>query len=218
MTKLLRSVLGSLALSMALLGGSSLAFADNAQPAPAQAAKKQAPSATFDGKFDHWLVGPRGKIDGILMADGSIVRVHESSVRDTSLKSGDALHVDAKGGGTTFHRAKITKNGVVVVDDSAAPAKGQKGPHDKDANKTKLGDISANGTIVALLQGHKGKVVGVVLKDGTAAYAKHHQDLSSFGLKKGDTVTVNGKGGSYALGKGLVIESIKLPSGDTKTL
>src|SRR5262249_55319634 len=57
---------------------------------------------------------------------------------------------------------------------------------------------------------------GLVLDDGTAAFAL--EDLSRFGIKGGDTVTVAGKGGTYAKGKGMRIESVTLPSGETKVL
>ena len=70
----------------------------------------------------------------------------------------------------------------------------------------------------ALLAGHKGQVHAVILEDGTTAYAPHHGDLSTLSLKKGDTVTITGKGGNYALGRALVITTIKLPNGTVKSL
>jgi hypothetical protein len=83
-----------------------------------------------------------------------------------------------------------------------------------------LAPATATGTVVALLPGHHGETRGVVLSDGTVAYAKHAKTDAKLGdlVKKGDTITVSGKGGSYELGKALVIESVKLPSGETKEI
>lgn len=83
-----------------------------------------------------------------------------------------------------------------------------------------LAPATASGTVVALLPGRHGETRGVVLSDGTVAYAKHSKTDAKLGdlVKKGDTVTVSGKGGSYDLGKALVIESVKLSSGETKEI
>lgn len=178
--------------------------------------KGKAAAASVDAKFSKWIVTPHGKIGGILLDNGGIVRVHHDAVRDTSLKSGDALHVDGKSKGSSlYHHAKITKGTAVVVDDTAPVAKGK----NKGANKgAKLSDLTASSKVGTLLAGPKGKVHAVILDDGTVAYAPHHGDLATFSLKKGDAVTVTGKGGNYALGRALVITTIKLPNGDVKTL
>lgn len=210
MTKLFRSVFAPLALSFSVLVAAAPAFAGDQKGEKHQ----KAPAASIDGKFDRWLLSPNGKIDGMLLDGGRVVRLSDGSVKDSSLKSGDALHVDAKGKGTTYHRAKVTKNGVVVVDDTA---KQDKGKHQKP-DLSKLTDVSGSGKVVAVLKGHGGKIHGVVLEGGTTAYARHKADLGSFNLKVGDSVTVTGKGGAYALGRSLIIDSIKLPNGDTKKL
>jgi hypothetical protein len=210
MTKLFRSVLAPLALSLSVLAASAPALAGDGngeKHAPA-------PAAALDAKFDRWLLTPNGKIDGMLLDGGRIVRVHDKSVKDTALKSGDALHLDAKGKDGFYHRAKITKNGVVVVDDTAKP---EKGKHEK-GDPSKLTDVSGTGKIVAVLKGHGGKVQAFVLEGGTTAYGRHKSDLGALNLKVGDAVTVNGKGGNYSLGRALVIDTIKLPGGETKKL
>jgi hypothetical protein len=209
MTKWLRGLLVVVAASGVLF----------ALPADADAKGKgkggKATAAAVDAKFGKWIVTPHGKIGGILLDNGGVVRVHHDAVRDTSLKSGDALHVDGKTkGASVYHHAKITKGTAVVVDDTGPHAKPAKG-----ANKGgKLNDMTASSKVTTLLTGHKGKVNAVILDDGTVAYAPHHGDLSTYSLKKGDAVTVTGKGGNYALGRALVITTIKLPNGDVKTL
>ncbi len=90
--------------------------------------------------------------------------------------------------------------------------------HHEDTSS--LAPASATGTVVALLPGRHGETRAVVLSDGTVAYAKHSKTDAKLGdlVKKGDTISVSGKGGSYELGKALVIESVKLPSGETKEI
>lgn len=208
MVKWLRALLVVVAVSAPLLA------LDSEAAAKGKGSNKSA-AASVDGKFNRWLITPHGKIGGILLDNGGVLRVHEDSVKDTSLKSGDALHVDGKSkGNNVFMHVKVTKGTAVVVDDTAKHAKGQKG-----ANKgAKLSDMTASSKVATLLGGHKGKTGAVILEDGTIAYAPHHGDLSTYSLKKGDLVTVTGKGGNYTLGRAMVITTIKLPSGDVKTL
>ena len=210
MNKLLRSFLAVVAISVPVLaiGGEALA--------KGKGGKGKATSAVVDAKFSRFLLTPNGKIGGILLDNGGIVRVHHDAVKDTSLKSGDALHVDGKSKGNNLMvHAKITKGTAVVVDDTAKHAKGA-----GKGNKSTAGlvDLTAASKVSQTFVGHQGKVAGIILDDGTVAYAPHKSDLSTFSLKKGDAVTVSGKGGNYALGRALVIKTIKLPNGDTKTL
>lgn len=212
MNKWLRSFLAVVAISVPVLavGGEALA--------KGKGKGGKAPAASVDAKFGRWLLTPNGKIGGILLDNGGIVRVHHDAVKDTSLKAGDAVHVDGKSKGNNLVvHAKVTKGGNVVVDDTAHTKGAGKG---KGSNKGGAGlvDLSASSKVSTLFVGHHGKVAAIILDDGTVAYAPHKTDLSTFSLKKGDAVTVSGKGGNYALGRALVIKTIKLPNGDTKTL
>lgn len=88
-----------------------------------------------------------------------------------------------------------------------------------------LTDQSANGTVVALLPGPHGEARGYVLSDGTVAYLKHAKHEKGeqaarvdLGVKKGDTISVSGKGGAYPLGRALVIQRVTLASGESKEI
>lgn len=206
-TKWLRTLLVMVALSAPLLA------LDSEASAKGNGGKKAA-AAVVDAKFNRWLITPHGQIGGILLDNGGVVRVHNDAVRDTSLKSGDALHIDGKSKGSSVYvHTKITKGTAIVVDDTAKHAKGA-----NKAKGAKLSDMTASSKVATLLAGHGGKTHAVILDDGTIAYAPHKSDLAAFSLKKGDTVTVTGKGGNYTLGRALVITTIKLPNGDVKTL
>ncbi len=79
-----------------------------------------------------------------------------------------------------------------------------------------LGDVTGTGTIETVLPGRHGSVHGFILSDGTVAYLPHHSGLGDLELKKGDAITVSGKGGSYEIGKSMIIQSVTLPSGEVK--
>lgn len=213
MNKLLRS------LAVLALGFSVVAFGGSAE-AKGKGKGGKAPTASVDAKFGRWLITPHGKIDGMLLDSGSIVVLHPDAVRDSSLKTGDAIHLDAKAKGSgaaiVYVRAKVTKGSVVVVDDTAKHGKGGKGP--KGGNAGTLSDLTVASKVSSFFVGPKGKVRGVIMDDGTIAYAPHHQDLGTYSLKKGDAISVTGKGGNYTLGRALVIKTLKLPNGDVKTL
>ena len=208
MNRWIRFAVPALALAIPLVAFAPDAMAGNKK-------HDKGTAVSVDAKFSRFVLTPFGKIDGILLDDGTIVRVWDKAVKDTSLKAGDALHIDAKtktvASQKIYVHSIVKKNGVIVADASQKHEKGEKKAHDK----SKLLDLTATGTVAALWVGH-GKVHGVILSDGTVAYAKHHGDLSSYGLKKGDSVTVTGKGGNYTLGRALILETIKLPNGDVK--
>jgi hypothetical protein len=185
-------------------------------------------AASVDAKFDRWIVGPSGHVSGMLLDDGSVVRTRHADT--ASLKKGDALHVEGKalpaGDVKTIAFAEVKKDGAVVI---AAPKMAEKGDHegrhhgkgkkhDKGEHKggkkhaaKELSPMSAAGTVDAVLP-H-----GFVLSDGSFVYAPHKTDLGALAIEKGDKIEVSGKGGSYELGKAMVIESITA-NGKTTTL
>lgn len=282
----LRSMLAVAALSIPAVGCTlQTAPTDGEGNAPSteQAAEAQKghlgklAAASVDGKFSRWLLTPHGKIGGILLEDGSVVRVHGRAVKDTNLAAGDVIHVEGKSLATSvapegqtpvYVMASVKKGDAVIaeaptfdgkhhgkhawkhagkhegkhageVNADAPKVEGQTGEiagkhHGKHAGKhhgkhagwkkhgkhdlSSLAAVSSKGTVEVILAGHHGKAHAIVLSDGTVAYAPFKSDLAALGLKKGDAISVSGKGGEYPLGRALVLESIELPNGDVKTL
>jgi hypothetical protein len=218
----LRALLVAAVVAVPAFGAFSASTPSTAIASQAAAEKKEAkPRVAVDATFERFLLDAHGRIHGILLKDGSVVRAHEGAVRDTSLKAGDALkveaHAKAVSGVNLYGRALVKKNGAVVVDATQKPAdKGNKGDKKDKAKGAKLADMTATGTISFFLYDRDGGVHGVVLSDGLVAQVGKKAKLDDYKLKKGDSVTVTGKGGSYALGRALRIESIKLPNGDVK--
>jgi hypothetical protein len=216
----------SLPLGAAVATVSSYAMAD----APAAQARAAAVAPTVvEGRFQRYLVSPRGETTGLLLDGGTVVRVHPDSMTKGApeLKAGDTVRVEGRvmktpTGQIIMHA--LVKRGGDVIADGTAMKEHVKGDHKKGDHKkgehggATLAPVTATGKIVAIVTGHKGKVAGVVLDDGTTASAGHKSDLGALGLKVGDQVTLTGKGGVYPRGKGMMIEQVKMPGGDSRTL
>jgi hypothetical protein len=221
----------SLSLGTAVATMSTFAMAD-APPAAARAAAV-APTVV-EGRFQRYLVSPRGETTGLLLEGGTVVRMHPAAMTKGApeLKAGDVIRVEGRSmktptGQIMMHA--LVKRGSDVIADATAMKEHAKGDHKKgdhakgdhkkgEHDKSTLAPLTSTGKIVAIVTGHKGKVAGVILDDGTTASAGHKSDLGALGLKVGDQVTLTGRGGVYPRGKGMLIEQVKLASGDTRTL
>jgi hypothetical protein len=91
--------------------------------------------------------------------------------------------------------------------------RGENGPREDD-----LQPITVTGKIQGFATEPHGRVDGILFVDGTNARAGRKARLEALGLKVGDTITVSGKGGSYPQGRSLHIETIKLPTGQVRTI
>jgi hypothetical protein len=220
----------SLPLGAAIATVSSLASAD--APPAVQANEAAVAPSVVDGRFQRYLVSPRGETTGLLLDGGTVVRVHPDAMTKGApeLQVGDAVHVEGRAmktpTGQIIMHALVKRGSDTIADATAMKdhEHGKKGDHKKgdhqkgEHDKSTLAPMSSTGKIVAIVTGHKGKVAGVVLDDGTTASAGHKSDLGALGLKVGDQVTLTGRGGVYPRGKGMMIEQVKMPGGDSRTL
>ena len=226
-----------LALSLSLPLGAAIATVSSFASADAPAAQARAAAVAptvVDGRFQRYLVSPRGETMGLLLDGGTVVRLHPQAMTKGApeLKAGDALRVEGRAiktpTGQIMMHASVKRGSDVIADATAIkdhakgdPKKGdhKKGDHKKgDHDKSTLAPLTSTGKIVAIVTGRKGKVAGVILDDGTTATAGHKSDLGALGLKVGDQVTLTGRGGAYPRGKGMKIEQVKMPGGDSRTL
>ena len=232
------SLLGR-SLFVLLLAGSGIGCSSS-NPSSAGAPTQVSSRTTTEGKFAQYLLSPRGDIDGAVLEDGTVARFppHAIAPDATSLRRGDAIRVEGEAtkgpGGTVFANASVTKGDVIIARADAPPPPppgppgpggprgpgpgrpgpgGRPGPPDAD-----LAAMSATGTIRGFSTDPRGNVDGILLSDGTTARAGRKARLETLGLKPGDTVTVTGRGGAYPQGKSLRIETIKLPSGEVRTV
>lgn len=200
----------------------------------------QAPARmSVDGKFAHYLVSPKGDIDGLVLEDATVARFppHAIASDTTMLRPGDAVRVegDAVNGptGRALVRASVSKGNVVIVradippppppggpGAGARPHRGGKhGPKDgKGPHEDSLLSMTVTGKIQGFSTDPHGIVDGILFVDGTSARAGKKARIETLGLKAGDTITVTGKGGNYPQGSSLEIETVKLPSGEVRTV
>lgn len=209
--------------------------------------------AHVTAKVDRVLLSPIGEPDGLLLDDGSVVRLPPRALKADALKRGDAVDVEGSAHGPAASKVlfgAIVKKGDLVVADATTmrghhhgPPPGIDGPPPGDApppdfapgarphgdgprhhgmrpgmghDVKAMSDVSTSGAVVAVLQGHEGRVDAVVLDDGSTGRLSPH--AAALDVKVGDRVTLTGHGTKTASGTGMMIESITLPSGETKQL
>jgi hypothetical protein len=193
--------------------GSVLAKGNKAKKGPKGAKKAR---VTIESTFDRYLVAPTGKVGGILLGDGSVVAIPHGATVDGSLKKGETIHVEAVAAvhpdGTVYMRPLVTRGKDVIVDASNWEKKDGKDGKGGKKDKPQLSSLTVTGKVARFLLDKKGNHSGAILEDGTVVLA-HHQDLVSLGVKKGDSITIEGKGGTYALGKSVFAGTIKLANG-----
>ena len=180
-----------LALSLSLPLGAAIAtvstFAMADAPPAAQARAAAAAPTVVDGRFQRYLVSPRGETMGLLLDGGTVVRIHPDAATKGApeLKAGDAVHVEGRAiktpTGQVVMHALVKRGSDVIADGTAIKdhAKGdhkkgdhKKGDHKKgEHDKAALAPLTSTGKIVAIVTGHRGKVAGVILDDGTTIAA-----------------------------------------------
>lgn len=197
-----------------------------AQSAPPAAAAPASAPVARDGRVQRFALSPRGDVVAVILQDGTAVHVPPRSAA-ASLKPGDAVHIEGQATqtptGVVITRAIVQQQGRVVADGSKAHPRGQKANRgqgrDPEARKTRprerLAQVSASGRVTQVISNPMGKAHALLLDDGTTATGF---GLEKLGLKPGDRVQMNGRGGTYSLGKALRIQAITLPNGETRTL
>lgn len=96
---------------------------------------------------------------------------------------------------------------------------GKRGPKGEiDPSEDDLLPMTVTGKIQGFTTEPHGRVDGILFVDGTNARVGRKAHLEALGLNAGDMVTVTGSGGSYPQGKSLHIETIKLPTGEVRTV
>jgi hypothetical protein len=217
------AILLALALPVAVAG---VAFAPSFVAAgPPGAAASAAAPINLDARFQRYLLSPTGKVRGLLLAGGTAVHLsrHALAKDAPDLQPGDLVHVEGKAmqtpTGTVISRALVQKGGVVIADgrkiegkkEGRGEAKSRKGK----GRRQELSPITSTGKISALVSTKRGRVLFVVMEDGTTASTRKG---GLEGLKVGQQVTLSGKGGTFAKGKAMAVRSITFANGETRVL
>ncbi len=157
----------------------------------------------FKGKVAQYTLTPRGMVDGIILADGTEVKVSPwlSAQLTFSIKPGDQV---------VIHGLKARNDAMIVAVTIANPANGAviggQPPHPRPGDKPTM---QVSGKVRAVLHNIRGDVNGALLEDGTTLRlapptAAKFSDL----FKPGAAIVANGFGTSNALGKSVFVVEI----------
>jgi hypothetical protein len=168
---------------------------------------------TVHGVVDQQLLNPQGEVDGLLLRDGTIVRLPPGAIALKGVAPGDAVDVqgDLSNGGPVpiVERASVSRNGTLLTASAPPPPARQRGP----AADAALRPMTTTATVHALLFNREGVEDGMVLDDGTTARVPPRAGLDRLNLKVGDRVTLTGRGMQVGTAKALRVETIALAHG-----
>ena len=139
-------------------------------PAPVQSMPPGQPTPTVSGTVQQYLLTPHGEVEGLLLADGTIVRFppHLSAALASTVKPGDAVTVagflvSATGQGQTVKALTITNTatGQTVADQPPASR-----PLPPELRGLTLTPLTVRGTVARLVVNDHGDVEGLILSRG----------------------------------------------------
>lgn len=184
--------------------------------------------------FARYTVSPEGRIDGLLLGDGTMVRLHPGvAIAADALTEGDAVHVEGTRittpTGAIVVRPTVTKGSTVIVDLSMMPeppkdgmrGKGHPGPPPFGARPGPgegLVAVTATGTVTAIVSRPSGEAEALILSDGTTARLPHHMGDATPTFAVGDAVLLTGHGATSAYGKGMIATTASIGGGETQRL
>lgn len=232
-----RNILLAAAMATAGLGAVGAAIAQNAAPgATPNGAPSASPGAAYDfsqlpaiqGKVAQYSLTPRGDVDGLILADGTEVRMppHLGSQLVQAVKPGDAVTIRGlRARNLPLVQAMQVSNdvgGASVADTGPGGPRGpdgKRGPGGPDARGPGGPDqptLTAQGRIKAALHGRQGEVNGALLEDGTIVRLPppEAQRLAAQ-IAPGATVYVEGRGYAGPLGRVIAARAIGPAAGST---
>jgi hypothetical protein len=229
----------SVAVAVPLFAGTALA--DAADPAASQVASVAEEGARFGhegtrvnvaGEVAKYVVGPLGHVRGFLLKDGTAVVLHGAS-GDTMAKDvplGQSVRVEgwspASSAGKAVMRAAVYGQQGQIVSPPARGERGEAGREERmEARKEerkelrseleRLPEAGANGTVQAIIPGHRGKTMAVVLSDGTSVFLRRSlaKAVMARGIRVGDQIQSSGRGATYPLGASVLATSLTFADG-----
>lgn len=207
-----RSAFALLALAAALAAcpaGAAPPPAGAMPPPPADAMPPPAAPVVAEGQVQRLLINPYGEVDGLRLADGTVVQFppHLSEALSAAVKPGDAVRVIGRPQGRASVKADAIVNaasGQTVYDQP--PAAGGGRPLPPHLRAQALRPQQVQGQIDAVLTGPRGQANGVILTDGSIVrFAPQPLPLS---VRPGAAFAADGLGTRNALGTSL--EAIRI--------
>jgi hypothetical protein len=201
------------ALAIGSLGTAGVAVAQSA------ATYDPAQLPAIQGKVAQYSLTPRGDVDGLILADGTEVRMppHLGAQLAQAVKPGDAVTIRGlRARNLPLVQAMQVSNdagGATVTDTGPGDGPGGKGGRDEARARGPGGPdqqaLTAQGRVKAALHGRRGEVNGALLEDGTIIRLPppEAQRLAAQ-IAPGTTVYVQGAGYAGPLGRVVAARAI----------
>ena len=165
---------------------SSLALAEPAAAAPSGEVHFRMQRSA---NIDKVLVNSQGEPFALLLAEGSVVML-SSNASEFGFAPGQRVQVEGDAVETAlnvvYYRARLTRGGKLLLHASDSPAR-QPSHEDCAGN-----ELTARGSLEALLAAPDGQITGMVFVDGTVALVGPATTLDASSLFRGAKVEVSG--------------------------
>lgn len=177
-------------------------------PTAPPVADPAAPSIA-EGKVQRLLMNPYGEVDGLRLADGTLVQFppHLSESLVAAIKPGDRVRIIGRGQAPRGVRADAivnTSNGQTLYDQPPVPGAGRPLPPHLRAQA--LHPQQVEGQVDAVLTGPRGETNGVILADGSIV--RFPPDSLRQPVQPGAPFAAEGLGTRNALGTSLEAVSL----------
>jgi hypothetical protein len=230
-----RHLFASLALVLAagITGPQSASAQARGTTARVATAEVARTSVHASGTLSHFVLSPLGRVRGLVLNGNIIVFLHGRAAQTmpTRVAPGALLDVDGyavAGQRSTIHGATVHDgNGQLLA--SAPPPRAHTPPRRDAALRARidrirtaqreriehLPNVTASGTVQAILSDRSGTIDGVVFSDGTsiAVGRRLGRQLRAHGLRSGQTLRVAGHGENYPGGESLQAEEVTFADG-----
>jgi hypothetical protein len=122
------------------------------------------------------------------------------------------------GGKAVMHASVFGQHGQIVAPEPRGEG-GREGRREQwgemRQEMQRLPDASANGTVANVISGRRGKVMAVILHNGTSVFLRPSlaRAVMERGIRVGDRIQSSGKGASYPLGASVMVSSVSFEDG-----
>lgn len=180
-----------------------------AQPPLPPGAMAPAAQNVAQGAVQRLLINPYGEIDGLRLADGTIVKFppHLSDAVAAAVKPGDAVRVVGRPQGRGMVKADAIINaasGQTVYDQPPVLDGGR--PLPPHLRAARLQPQKVEGKVDAVLTGRRGEVTGVILSDGSIV--RFPSESLRLSVQPGAPFAASGLGTRNAMGTSLEAVSL----------
>jgi hypothetical protein len=161
---------------------------------------------SHEGEVVCILLDPRGDLDGLLLKDGTLVRVRPAAPHP-QLIVGSKIRAEGEGTASFVRADKVTLASTGAVLDLSTAHRAVRAPR-------MLTMLDGSSTILRVVTDLEGRIDTLVLQDGSIVKLPPRlRDQAGDSLTVGTMLTARGRGGTYGLVKAFRADRVQLASG-----